>query len=210
MLGTDKTLQDCGLVSDTTLVVEEEISPSGGGEGVDSGSSARQSSEDHGLCQVAVFDYLCNVSWDRTKTRNGLENGSKNGWKICSPSGRVKSFHGRSLTSVLVTRTSMQVSPPTPSCAASKALQVNKIRYAASWSGSQEKMTVTQGDRTKTRNGLENGSKKGSIKVKICSPSGRGKNFHGRSLTSVLVTRTSMQVSPPAPPCAASKVLQQK
>ena len=42
--------------------MEEGTSPSGGGEGLDSGTSARESSEDHGLCQVAVFDYLCNVS----------------------------------------------------------------------------------------------------------------------------------------------------
>ena len=39
----------------------------------------------------------------------------------------AKSFHGRSLPSTLVTGTSMQVSPPELPCAASKALQVNKI-----------------------------------------------------------------------------------
>ena len=38
--------------------MEEGTSPSGGGEGLDSGTSARESSEDHGLCQVAVFDYV--------------------------------------------------------------------------------------------------------------------------------------------------------
>ena len=48
-------------------------------------------------------------------------------------------------------------------------------------------------DRTKTRHG----SKNGSIKLEICSPSGGGKSFHGRGLLSALVTRTSMQVSPP-------------
>ena len=50
---------------------------------------------------------------------------------------------------------------------------------------------------------LGNGSKNGLIKLKVCSPSGRWKSFHSRGL-SALVTRTSMQVSPPAPPCAAS------
>jgi len=42
--------------------VEVVTSPSGEGEGVDSGASVRESSEDHGLCRVFVFDYLCNVS----------------------------------------------------------------------------------------------------------------------------------------------------
>ena len=41
-------------------------------------------------------------------------------------------------------------------------------------------------DRTKTRNRLGNGSKNGLIKLKICSPSGRGKSFHSRGLTSAL------------------------
>ena len=70
----------------------------------------------------------------------------------------------------------------------------------------QCKFDIPKEDMTKTRNGLENGS----IKLKICSPSGRGKSFHGRSLTSPLVTKTSVQVSPPAPPCAASKALQHR
>ena len=47
----------------------------------------------------------------------------------------------------MVTRTSMQVSSSRSPCAASKALQINKIRYAASWSRSQEKMTVTHAGR---------------------------------------------------------------
>ena len=58
-------------------------------------------------------------------------------------------------------------------------------------------------DRTKTRNGAGNGSKNGSIKLNICNPSGHGKSFHGHGLTSALVTRNSMQASPPARPCAA-------
>ena len=65
-------------------------------------------------------------------------------------------------------------------------------------------MTFKKEDRTKTRNKLGNGSKNRSIKFKICSPSGRGRSFHGRGLTSALVTRMSMQVSPPVLPCAAS------
>ena len=59
-------------------------------------------------------------------------------------------------------------------------------------------------DRTKARNGIGNGLKNGSIKLKISSPSVCGKSFHSRGLTSTLVTRTSMQISPPTPPCAAS------
>ena len=39
---------------------------------------------------------------------------------------------------------------------------------------------MAPGDRAKSRNGLGNGSKNGSIKLKICSPSGRGKSFHSR------------------------------
>ena len=59
-------------------------------------------------------------------------------------------------------------------------------------------------DRTKTQNGLGNESKNGSIKLKIFTPSGHGKSFHGRSLTSALVIRTSLQVTPPVPRCMAS------
>ena len=68
---------------------------------------------------------------DRTKA--WLGNGSKNRLiklKICSPLGR-------GLTSALVTRTSMQVSPPVPPRATSWALQMDKIRYTVSWSHSQ-------------------------------------------------------------------------
>ena len=75
---------------------------------------------------------------DRIKTRLG--NGLKANWlklKICSPLGHGKSFHGCGLTSALVTRTSMQVSPPVPPCATSWALQTDKIRYTVSWSHSQ-------------------------------------------------------------------------
>ena len=39
---------------------------------------------------------------------------------------------------------------------------------------------MAPGDRTKSWNGLGNGSKNGSIKLKICSPSGHGKSFHSR------------------------------
>ena len=58
---------------------------------------------------------------------------------------------------------------------------------------------VSSKDRTKTRNGLGNGWKNGSIKLKICRPSVRVNNFHSRGLSadSALVTRTSMQVLPP-------------
>ena len=48
-------------------------------------------------------------------------------------------------------------------------------------------------DKTKTRNWSENGSKNGSIKLKISSSSGRGRSFHGRSLTPALVTSTGHQ-----------------
>ena len=54
---------------------------------------------------------------------------------------------------------------------------------------------MLSGHRTKTQNGLGNGSKNGSTKLKSCSPSGRGKSFHGCGLTSV---------SPPAPPCVST------
>ena len=57
--------------------------------------------------------------------------------------------------------------------------------------------------RTGLKHRLGNGSKNGLIKLKVCSPSGCWKSFHSCGL-SALVTRTSMQVSPPAPPCAAS------
>ena len=59
-------------------------------------------------------------------------------------------------------------------------------------------------DRTKTLNGSGNGSKNGSSKLKICSPSGRGKSFHGCGLASSLVTSMSMQVSLLTPPCAST------
>ena len=49
-------------------------------------------------------------------------------------------------------------------------------------------------DGTKSRNRSENGSENGSIKLNICSPSGCRKTFHGRVLTSALVTRTSMRI----------------
>ena len=51
-----------------------------------------------------------------------------------------------------------------------------KLQYIREW------------DRTKTRNGLGNGSKNQLSKLKICSPSGYGKSFHGCGLTSALVT----------------------
>ena len=56
---------------------------------------------------------------DRTKTQNELGNESKNKLKIFTPSGHGKSFHGSGLTSALVIRTSMQVTPPVPRCMAS-------------------------------------------------------------------------------------------
>ena len=89
-----------------------------------------------------LFFYFCCflLCRDRTKTRNGLGNGSIK-LMICSPSGCGKCFHGCGLASALVTRTSMQVSPPAPLCAANEAR----------WSCSQEKMTVTQ-DGTQTHN----------------------------------------------------------
>ena len=59
-------------------------------------------------------------------------------------------------------------------------------------------------DRTKAWNGLRNGLKNRLIKLMICSPLGCGKSFHSCGLISALLTRTSMQVSPPAPLCAAS------
>ena len=59
-------------------------------------------------------------------------------------------------------------------------------------------------DKTKTRNGFGNGSKIGSIKLKVCSPSGHGESFHGRDLTSALITSTPMQVSPLVPLCAST------
>ena len=62
-------------------------------------------------------------------------------------------------------------------------------------------------DRTKTRNGLGNGSKNGSIELEICSSLGRGKNLHGRGL-SALVTGTSMQASHSATPCVTVAVLE--
>ena len=74
----------------------------------------------------------------KSKTQDWLGNRSKNGLiklQICSPSGCGKSFHSRGLTSALITRTSMHVSPLAPLC----QVQVNKIQYAASWSCSQEK-----------------------------------------------------------------------
>ena len=73
--------------------------------------------------------------WDSTKTRNGSGNGSKNGSIICSTSGRGKSFRGHGLTSALVTRTSMQASPPVPPCATYWALWVNKPDTRQSFPG---------------------------------------------------------------------------
>ena len=70
--------------------------------------------EDKELEEIIHFVFGSDHAWDRTKTRNGLGNGSQNGsskLKICSPSGRGKSFHGHALTSALVTSTSTQVSP---------------------------------------------------------------------------------------------------
>ena len=47
--------------------------------------------------------------------------------------------------------------------------------------GNQQWICIV-GDRTKTRNGSGNGSKNGSIKLNICSPSGHGKwSLHGSS-----------------------------
>ena len=76
--------------------------------------------------------------WDRTKSRNRLGNRSKNGLIKLRFVALGRSFHGCSLTSAIDTRMSMQVSPPVPLCMASKALQINKIRYEASWSRSQK------------------------------------------------------------------------
>ena len=80
--------------------------------------------------------------------------------------------------------------------------------YAFSFGGKINNQSINpglpSGDRTKTWNELGNRSKNGSNKLKIYSPSGHGKSFHGRGLTSALVTSTSMQVSPPVPPCAST------
>ena len=76
----------------------------------------------------------------------------------------------------------------------------------------EETVTIAEGsllwggtiqDRIKTQSGSENESKNRSIKLEICSHSGRGKSFYGHGL-SAMVTKMSMQVSPPMFPCMAS------
>ena len=88
--------------------------------------------------------------------------------------------------------------------AESRAHNSKGVQLPYSFLGNQQWICLV-GDRTKTRNGSGNGSKNGSIKLNICSPSGRGKLELSQPWFNV--TRTSMQASPPVPLFTACWVL---
>ena len=86
---------------------------------------------------VLIGSVKCS-KWTGLKPGTDQETDRKTDRLNLSPSGRGKSFHGRGTQHWSPERPCKFSSGPPR--AASKALHVNKIRYAASWSRSQEKI----------------------------------------------------------------------